>query len=141
MKVKVNLIKSLFEYLEDYPKCGLYLLTPRLRLFVMDKAFPNRGWEYDGSHLKLSPGGEDSDGNYRLQYDIWYVSHHNGNPYNNRTHYAILTQELADLIIKDLENQYIEKETKRLVAARQKEMEDQCRDKVVPAMQRFRERI
>lgn len=132
MEYKVNLINELLGYLKNYESIHLDILTDRVRQQVLDIAFPNRGWEFDGSHLQLDP-----DGNYRLRYGIWDLSYHNGDTYNHRQHYSLLTQEIADLILADLESQYEDKETKRLVEEHKTEIENVCRSKVVPAMQRF----
>jgi len=127
IKEKINLINKISEYLtarSHYSRESL----PITSNYKLRKFFEER--DCDGSSFTIKDN--------KLIFSSWLESHHNGDSYNHEKKEIDLTEEICDLILKDLNTQYEQHEFARIEKLEEEKRIENIRQQIVSAKERFK---
>ena len=132
MLEKVNLILKINDYLNKNS-----IQKNHLRLSTADKQnllLKHLNFKNDSDELMILFV---KDTIVKIEIATWDESYHNGSYYNHKFHYFAITDEICDLVLSDLQEQYEKQEFNRLLAEENKIRDDAIRAKIVPVYQKF----
>ena len=126
---KFNMILGLLDYHKECAKPLSSSIDGGIRAQVVERCFSHAVRERDGSNLQFEGG--------KLVFGTWDTSYHNGDIENYRRLEADLPEDLADLILADLEAKYEEKEIDKLLKEKEANIREALRVRVRQAIGRF----